>query len=91
MSPQIGSRFARVARSSASRSLFAFGIVRSWGSTSPSPARDGSVSAPMIPWVWRRAAVVVGELHLVAVERGLGVAPERAVGLPRRELAAAPS
>ena len=38
--PQIGSRLARVARSSASRSLFAFGIVRSWGSTSPSPAAD---------------------------------------------------
>ena len=34
-SPQIGSRLARVARSSSSRSLFAFGSVRSCGITSP--------------------------------------------------------
>ena len=35
--PRSGRRSTRVARSSASRSDFAFGSVRSWGSTSSSP------------------------------------------------------
>ena len=43
-SPQIGSRLARVARSSSRRSLFAFGSVRSCGITSP-----GSWPRPSAP------------------------------------------
>ena len=43
--PQIGSRLARVARSSSRRSVLAFGSVRSWGSTPP--PSSSSASAPM--------------------------------------------
>ena len=77
--PQIGSRLARVARSSSRRSLLAFGSVRSWGITSP-PALS-SPSAPITPVVRCGRAVVAGEVHPVDGERGLVVGGEHAVGL----------
>ena len=53
-SPHTGSRLARTDRSRSSRSLLAFGIVRSWGSTEPSPGGD-KARAPTTP-VMRRGA-----------------------------------
>ena len=50
--PQIGERFAWVARVSSSRSVFAFGVVCSCGKTSCESG--GSIfSAPIMPTVWR--------------------------------------
>ena len=82
-SPQIGSRLARVARSSSRRSLFALGSVRSWGSTPP--PSSSSASAPITPVVRCGAPVVAGEVHPVDRERRRVVGDEHAVALPLRE------
>ena len=50
--PQIGERLARVARVRSSRSVDAFGVVRSWGSTRPAPSSTTS-SAPTTPTMSR--------------------------------------
>ena len=54
--PQIGDRLARVARVRSSRSVEAFGVVCSWGSTSL-PGASGSVTAraPSTPAMVRGA------------------------------------
>ena len=55
-SPQIGEVLMPVARSRSSRSPFGFGIVRSWGRTSPPPSTS-TPSAPITPTVARSAPV----------------------------------
>ena len=80
--PQIGSRLARVARSSSSRSVFAFGSVRSWGITLAAGVVEAErADAPR--WCVRDA-VVAGEVHAVDRERGRVVGDEHAVGSPLR-------
>jgi len=52
--PHTGSRLARTARSRSSRSLLAFGSVRSWGRTAPTLGGESS-SAPTTPLMRRGA------------------------------------
>ena len=50
--PHTGDKFVMVARVKSSRSVLAFGVVRSWGNTPPAPSSTTS-SAPMTPKVVR--------------------------------------
>ncbi len=53
-SPHTGDMFVRVARVRSSRSVVAFGVVRSWGNTPSAPSSTTS-RAPITPTVFRRS------------------------------------
>ena len=67
--PHTGDRFARVARVRSSRSVFAFGVVRSWGSTPSAPSSTTS-SAPITPTVLRRSPRASTKLIRYSVNEG---------------------
>ena len=77
-SPHTGDRLARVALVRSRRSVEAFGVVRSWGSTPPAPSSTTS-NAPITPTRSRSEPDGIGETHSVHGERRLVIAHQDAV------------
>ena len=87
--PQIGDRLHPVARVRSSRSVEAFGVVRSCGSTPPAPSSTTS-RPPITPTMSRSAPAGIGEAHPVERERwALVERPSRPSSIHARNRSAA--
>ncbi len=86
-SPHTGDRLVVVARSRSSRSLFAFGVVCSWGRTSPVPG-GSSPSAPITPRVWWRRPASSAKVIRYRYRDGSSVSRIPSASHPRNRAAA---